>query len=160
MSDEIILAQALFNALGKMVSTKSTYNMRFDDDQNLLELYESTGAKTFDRRINGVKVGTSTIKVEPEKSKFMLNVVDQDAFEKWLLETGMGRQEIVYNEQEIFDYFTCTGEEPAGARIGQCIIPEHVTGTTLRIDTQKVFDVMEEKLPQNVMALLEQGEEE
>ena len=154
MSDEIILAQALFNALGNMVSTKSTNNIRYNDDQDLLELYESTGAKSFDRRINGVKVGTSSIKVEPEKTKFILNIEDQDAFDDWLLKTGFGRQEIVYNEQKVYDHFTSTGEEPAGVKIGQCVIPEHATGTILKIDTQKVFDIMEEQLPQNVVALL------
>ncbi len=158
MSEQIILAQALYNALGKIVSTKSSSNMRFDDDQELLSLYESSGAKSFDRKINGVKVGTSTIRVAPEKNEYNLCITNQEAFNNWLLEVGLGKQEVVFDEQQLFDYFVNTGEEPAGAKISHTVVPEHATGTILKVDTQKVFDVMKEQLPQNVVALLGQGE--
>lgn len=158
MDNDIILAQALYSKLGKFVSTKSDNNLRYKDDNDLLELYESTGAKSFDRKINGVKVGTSSIKVAPQKEVIDITVKDEEAFNQWLIETGLGKRTVSYNQRDLERYCSRTGEEPAGATLTYSTIPEHATGTVLKIDADKVFEVMKEKLPQNVVALLGQGE--
>lgn len=158
MNDDIILAQALYSKLGKFVSTKGRDNLRSEDDRSLLELYEATGAKSFDRKINGVKVGTSSIKVAPQKDILDIDIKDQDAFEQWLLDTGLGKQTVTYDNDALLKYCNDTGEEPAGASIICTTIPQHPTGTVLKIDADRVFEVMQEKLPQNVVALLGQGD--
>lgn len=158
MQDEILLAQAMYKALGNIVSTKSENSLRAQDDKDLIELYETTGAKTFDRKVNGVKVGTSTIKIQPAKDVCDLTITDKKIFDKWLLDTGIGKTQVVFDEKNLYDYIAETGEEPQGAKIHLNTIPQHVSGTVLKIDTEKVFDAMADVLPQNVAALLEQGD--
>lgn len=158
MNDDIILAQALYSKLGKFVSTKSDNNLRSEDDRSLLQLYDTTGAKSFERKINGVKVGTSSIKVAPEKEVIDITIEDEEAFNQWLIETGIGKRTVSYNQQDLENYCSRTGEEPTGATLTYSTIPEHPTGTVLKIDADKVFEVMQERLPQNVVALLGQGD--
>ena len=66
-SERLAIAQAIYNHLGKLVSTKDPDSLRAQADREYKALYEQTGAKSFDVRVNGEKVGTYSIKVSKAK---------------------------------------------------------------------------------------------
>ena len=66
-SERLAIAQALYNHLGKLVSTKDPDSLRAQADREYKALYEQIGAKSFDVRVNGEKVGTYSIKVSKAK---------------------------------------------------------------------------------------------
>lgn len=154
---QVAIAQAVYKTVAEYVSTKSDDNLRAEFDCAIAELYDSTGAKSFDMKIGNATVGTVSVRKSKEHEECSLSVTDQAAFEKWLLKTGLGHTEIVYSEDDVIRYFTNTGEMPEGANIDLMRIPEQITGTTLRVDTNKVADALAGELPQAVSNLLTGG---
>ena len=154
---KVAIAQAVYKTVAEYVSTKSDDNLRAEFDRAVLEAYDQSGAKSFDINIGNATVGTVSVRKSKEREECSLSVYDQAAFEKWLLNTGLGHTEIVYNENSVIEYFTNTGEMPEGASIDLVRIPEQVTGTTLRINTDKVADALAGELPQAVSNLLTGG---
>lgn len=66
-SERLAIAQALYNHLGELVSTKDPDSLRAQADREYKALFEQTGAKSFDVRVNGSKVGTYSVKVSKAK---------------------------------------------------------------------------------------------
>ena len=85
-SERLAIAQAIYNHLGKLVSTKDPDSLRAQADREYKALYEQTGAKSFDVRVNGEKVGTYSIKVskaepaEEYKKLVVVNGIDLQDF--------------------------------------------------------------------------------
>ena len=47
--ERLVIGQALFDKLGKMVSTKDPDSLRGQADRNYKALFDETGAKTYQR---------------------------------------------------------------------------------------------------------------
>lgn len=156
----LAVAQAVYKTVAEYVSTKQDDNLRAEFDRAVLQAYDQTGAKSFDVKIGDAAVGTVSVRKSKEKEESSLYVEDKESFDKWLLATGVGHQEITYRNDEVIDYFLSTGEEPDGATINITRVPEQVTGTTLKIDTNKVADALAGGLPQAVSNLLTGGTDE
>ena len=86
-SERLAIAQAIYNHLGKLVSTKDPDSLRAQADREYKALFEQTGAKSFDVRVNGSKVGTYSIKVskaKPAEEHKELVVIDKDKLRQFM----------------------------------------------------------------------------
>lgn len=64
------IEQAIFKMIAEDVNTKSVGNLRSEIDDHYLDLYRSTGAKSFAVRLNGEEVGVASIKgAAPRRQK-------------------------------------------------------------------------------------------
>lgn len=161
----LAIAQAVFKAVSAVVSTKDGDSLRSECDRVLVDQYERTGAKSYDVPINGVKVGTYSVKVskpKPKRKAPRVWVDDGDEFAEWLAsEDGAGwlRQLVEEHGDEIaFGVFYETGEIAPGcvAQPDYCepAEPARVTGTTLRVDADAVAEAMGPMLGESVIGLL------
>lgn len=84
--------QALYGALGPVVKAGGS-GLRGEVDEELRDLYEQTGAKTYKVRVGDVELGTYSIvesAATPAHVDSTLDLVDGDAFDAWL-DGGDGR---------------------------------------------------------------------
>lgn len=161
--EALCVAQALYNAIGAEVSTKDPDNLRGRVSRAYEELYEQTGAKSFDCRIGGEKVGTFSVTVsKPTESKeaedFVL--VDADRFEAWPEFRQVAMDYARNHMQQVADWhFGNTGEVPAGCEMQKYVIAGDQGGrverTTLKVDGAKVAEALGAALPEVVAGLLE-----
>lgn len=76
------IEQAIYKMIAEDVSTKNVGNLRSEVNDHYLDLYRSTGAKSFAVRLNGEEVGVASIKgAAPRRQKPSTAVVvtDEDA---------------------------------------------------------------------------------
>lgn len=81
------IEQAIYKMVAEDVSTKNVGNLRSEVDDHYLDLYRSTGAKSFAVRLNGEEVGVASIKgaaprrpkASTKKAPTVLVVTDEDA---------------------------------------------------------------------------------
>lgn len=87
--EKLAVAQALYKAIAAAVSTKDPDSLRGRMDAAAIKGYEATGAKGFDLRLNGRKVGTYTVRVSRPVRRTDLAVTDREAFEAWCVANGI-----------------------------------------------------------------------
>lgn len=165
---QLAVAQAIYKAVSTVVSTKDPDSLRSACDAEAARRYEAEGVKSTDINIDGVKVGTYSVKVskaKPKRKAPRVWVDDRDEFAEWLAsEDGAGwlRQLVEEHGNELaFGVFYETGEIAPGcvAQLNYCepAEPARVTGTTLRVDTAAVAEAVGAQLGAGVTALLEGG---
>jgi hypothetical protein len=166
----LAVAQAVYKAVSGVVSTKDEDSLRSECDRVLVEQYEQTGAKSYDVPINGMKVGTYSVKVSKAKPKRKAPrawVDDWDEFTDWLThDDGADWLRSLVEEHGdalALEILHETGEIAPGcvAQLDYCepAEPPRATGTTLRIDMEAMHDVMRPMLGDGVTAFLE-GEQD
>ena len=157
--EKLTLAQAIFKVVGDAVSTKNPDSVRAQVDEEMLKAYELDGIKSRDLRVNGQKVGTYSVRVSKPKTEDVLSETDHDAFVKWAGENPEICTLFALNQAAKLAQFALdtAGELPDGYEINHVVIPEHATGTTLKVDVQKVAQAMGNELPSVVAGLLEGG---
>jgi hypothetical protein len=162
-AEKLAVWQALYQIAGKAVGTKSRDNLRADVSDGLRELYESTGAKSVDIKVNGQKVGTMSLRVAKAEERMELICQDERAFIAWLcgdgsdylteaVRDGMGRK--------VLEYAVRDGVVPDGCQAVRDSIPETIVGTTLRVDPEKVWSAGGQRLGEYVRGALEGGDEQ
>ena len=161
--EKLAVAQAFYNAVGKMVSTKDPDNLRGQANAYYEDLFRKAGAKSFDVNLLGYKVGTFSVTVskpKPSKQTNYIEVEDEWAFEMWAEDNGCIRK--VYDMEAVSQYFEDTGEIPPGCRVETVVTPAErggeVSRTTLRIDNEAVLDALGPRIEAVSMMLLEGGE--
>lgn len=158
--ERLAIAQAFYKAVAKLVETKNPDNLRGRIDAMYKKLYESTGAKSFDMKLFGGKVGTYSIAVTKpteSKSRTELKVDDEEAYARWAVANGCYQ----IDDDAALAHFELTGEMPEGCTLQTVHVPGNVGGkiksTSLRIDEQAVFDAITPQLEEITYALLEGG---
>jgi len=165
---QLAVAQAIYKAVGTVVSTKDPDSLRSACDAEAVRRYETEGVKSTDILIDGLKVGTYSVKVSKAKPKRKAPrawVDDWDEFIDWLThEDGANwlRSLIEENGDALAsEILHETGEIAPGcvAQLDYCepAEPARVTGTTLRVDTAAVAEAVGGQLGAGVTALLEGG---
>ena len=155
----LAIAQALYKRLAEMVSTKDPESLRSEVDGEIKAFYEATGAKSYDVNLNGQKCGTFSVNVAKESTKTVFDLVDDDAFGKWI--TGDEVVDIIdafidsHIEEFVKFAVETTGEIPDGVEPRTVTTPEYVKGTTIRIDPRKVAAALGNALPSTIAGLLE-----
>lgn len=143
-----VIEQAVYKTIAEDVSTRQPGNLRSEVDAFYVGQYESTGAKSFDLRLGGEKVGTASVKqpsTRPKKTSTAV-VVDADAllasddpdFDRFISEYV--RNHIAEIGRAFFDETGCV---PGGMDVVESE-PEKAKQPTvsIRVDAERVADVM------------------
>ena len=166
---QLAVAQAIYKAVGTVVSTKDPDSLRSACDREAVRRYEKEGVKSTDILIDGLKVGTYSVKVSKPKPKRKAPrawVDDWDEFTDWLTHEEDGANWLrslieEHGDALASDILHETGEIAPGcvAQLDYCepAEPARVTGTTLRVDTAAVAEAVGGQLGAGVTALLEGG---
>ena len=162
--ERLAFAQALYQKLGELVSTKDPDSLRAAADEFYRELYETTGAKSFEVSIDGQKVGTYSVRVskaKPAETSERLLVEDYGTFSVWIeRETNAEVLQLFAKAHmdEFADWlFKETGEIPYGCFTEQTVSlaqPSRYTGGALKVDPLAVLNVMHGKLGTAVRGIL------
>lgn len=171
--EKLAVAQAVYNVVGRAVSTKSPTSLRAQLDAEAERAYRMEGIKSRDVMLNGEKVGTYSCKFTREvpyqnaeyedvpaledmqKLKAWMNRLDAD--ERDLL----GRFVRVHADELSAWWLEETGELPGGCEIVHKKVSDAVpgrpagfNGTVLRIDENAVAHALAGELPAAVAGLL------
>ena len=159
MTNQFCIEQALYKMIADDVSTRSAGNLRDSINQHYLELYRTTGARTFDLKMLGGKVGTVSIKAnapKPKPTQAVAEVTDReklDAYDdpdflayctRWLAAhlPDIGR-----------DYFEETGAMPDGMELVEYETPADTPKPTvsIRVDADKVAAAVDARALGNIV---------
>lgn len=158
----LAVKQAFLQMVGEDVKTRSATNLRGRVDARFKELYEQTGAKSFDVRLLGGKVGTFSVvtsKPTESTSRLEVNVLDDESFQKWAIARGLFR----IDENLVREYVNETGEKPDGCEVHEVVVPGDAGGTVkstrLKVDTAAVMDAIWPELEGVTYRLLTEGGE-
>lgn len=141
--EKLAIAQAVYKTVAGIVSTKEKDNLRGMCDKDAIANYLSTGAKSYDVRLMGEKVGTYSVRVSKPRHDERLKVVDMDAYVAWCVENACMTTDDAQAERR----FRETGELPDGCELEVTDTPETVAGATLKVDEAKVADALGDALP-------------
>lgn len=166
--EKLAIAQAFMNAVGALTSTKEHGNLRDRVNAHMVELYDETGAKSFDVKLHGEKVGTYSLTVSrptESRTESLFGVADREAFAKWPDFGAIAYNFALEHMQEVADWhFGMTGEIPGGCEVTEVTYPGEaggeVTRSTLRVDSEAVANVLGAELPIAARMLLEGGQDE
>ena len=160
-TERLAIAQAFYSAVGEMVSTKNPGNLRDRVNDEYKRLYELTGAKSFDVKLQGEKVGTFSLTVsKPTESvaSTALEVVDKAALAEWAAVNGY----TLVDMEAVERHFAESGEVPDGCAADEVVHPGdpggRVTRTTMKVDAKAVMSALGPQLETVSYALLEGGE--
>lgn len=142
--EQLAIAQAMYKHFAALVSTKDPDSLRAAVDDEMRQLYEQTGAKSFDVKLCGEKVGTYSLTIakdKPESTETRLQVNDGNALMQWCISEGFAAPDM----DAILQHFDKCGEVPDGCEAVTVTIPAdpggHVARTTLKVDEVKVAEV-------------------
>lgn len=159
----LAVAQAVYNEVGKVVSTKRNDSLRAAIDEAAKEKFADSG---FDRArvmVNGEQVGTYSLRVSKpteEKHTKRLVVNSYAELEDWMHHNQAYVENYMVHHCDEFANWVLSqnGEVPDGCEIEEEVVPAsdgHVLGGTLKVDAHKVADAMGNALPSAVAGLLE-----
>ena len=170
--ERLALFQAFYNKIGKEVSTKGD-SLRARADRHFYDLYEQTGAKSYDVNFLGETVGTYSLRFKkPTQAEVVkeLQVTDftelaqyfdktDDTYEIDMIKKYVGYDLEAYAKW----YFEQTGECLPGTEfVGRFVEghPKQYDGGVLKIDALKVAQACEHGQLQGVSQLLLGGGDE
>lgn len=161
--ERLALAQAVYKALGSIVSTKGD-SLRARLDAEVVADYPLTGVKSRDVLLHGEKVGTYAVKLTKPVDGVEARLVDAEAFIRWIRESDGGMdmlKRLVYSEPaRLVKLASCDGELPDGCRVERVVEPSRVSGAVLKVSPEKVAAALGDGLPSAVMGLLDGGGDE
>ncbi|NPD33081.1 hypothetical protein HLV35_07415 [Eggerthellaceae bacterium zg-997] len=126
--------QAVYSALADEVSTREPRNARARIDAHFRELYERTGARSFDLRAGGVKRGTYSVRVSGATERRRLRMVDEAAYLAWARANGLTRETV--DERAVQALMDETGEVPDGVEVEIAREPEAYEGGSVRLTAE------------------------
>lgn len=175
--EKLAVAQALYNGVGAVVSTKDSDSLRAECDREARELYEQYGMTSRDVLINGEKVGTYSVaftKGKPAADAWVEEravLQDVEQFDKWIC--GMCAEELQElavwirmhaGADALAEYWLCSnGELPDGCELlkidhlAQPAQQKQYKNTVLKVDSQAVVQALAGELPDVVAGLLQGG---
>lgn len=134
---KLAVAQAVYKLSAEQVSTKEPGNLRSRVDEYYRGLFEATGAKSFEIRIGGEKVGTYSVKVTKPKKQTVCDCYNPSAYRAWCEEHGFVKT--VIDEDAAHAHFLETGEVPDGCNVSQVETPGgQYAGGSVRVDIPAV----------------------
>ena len=144
--EQLAVAQAVYKLAAEKVKTNEPGNLRAEVDAHYRELFEQTGAKSFDIRIGEEKVGTYSVKVTKPKRQTVCDCYDQSAYLAWCEEHGFVRK--VIDEDAASAYFEETGELPFGCNVTEVETPGgQYAGGSLCVDVPAINRALGGEVP-------------
>lgn len=135
---KLAIAQAIYKAVADIVSTKSNDSLRAQIDRDVYTNYTNTGAKSYDVWLFDEKVGTISARINKPTKQTKLRVSDMHEYIDWCFANDC----ITTDDKAAEKKFLETGEIPDGCEIEEIEVGGGFAGTTLKIDKQKVFDLV------------------
>jgi len=158
--EKLAVAQAFYKRAAEAVSTKDPDSLRGQADEFYRGMYEQTGAKSFDVKLLGRKVGTYSVvttKARDGGERVELKVTDVDAYMSWALLHGY----FSVDEDAVREHFESSGEVPDGCEAVTVSVTGapggEFKGTKLVIDPQAVADALGPALTDAGTVLLMEG---
>lgn len=154
--EQLAIAQGLYKQIAGAVSTKDPDSLRASIDRQVIRDYLDSGIKSRDLRVNGEKVGTYSVRIAKPKTERVMRETDHEAFVKWAGENPELCTLFALNQAQKLAQFALetAGELPDGFAFEEVTTPETVSGTTLKVDVQKVAQAIGNALPSAVAGLL------
>ena len=158
-SEKLAIAQALFKAVGAIVSTKDPDSLRSQQDRELMRLYETIGVDRMALKVGDTEVGKLSLRRKKASHKAEVIVNDEAAMWAWLYndadETLLS--EIVPHIVKSLDHYVeRTGDVPAGCTIRRIDTEAGIAGTTITgCKPEDVAAALGTALPEAVAGLLE-----
>ena len=166
--ERLAVEQAVYNTIGADLKTGMADNLRGEVNGFFLDLYQHTGAVSFEVRVGGQKVGTysfARVKGQPEREVTEVRVTDVDAMRadesdefldfvsRWI-ESHLPELAVQYAQE--------TGELLDGMEYVTETIPATPDtirpNGTMRIRPEKVAAALGNALPATIAGLLEGGQ--
>lgn len=157
----LAVAQALYKALGKVVSTKDPNSLRSMCDAGLKELYSCTGAKQLEIVVGGLKFGQLTAKTSDARVSETVYVNDRDS-----LVNCAEPQDVLDFAKDYAKEFSewlwqrhkAEGEIPSGCEVVVHEVPAQFVGTTLTgCKPEDLGIALGDSLPEAIHGVLEGG---
>lgn len=164
MSDleQLAVAQAVYNAVGKIVATKGD-SLRARCDRAMLHEFHEEGTDRRRVMVNGQCVGTYTVRMKKTVDGVEPELVEPEKFIKWIRESDGGLdmlKRLVYGEPaKTVRLAAADGELPDGCRIRRVIEPERENGTMLKVEPSAVAAALSDGLPAAIAGLIGGGDE-
>ncbi len=156
--EKLAIAQWAYKKFAGLVSTKDPDSLRGQADEAYRGLYDQTGAKSYDIKIAGDKVGTYSLKVAKAKDEPRVIVEDGYMFARWVYENRLDH--LLKVDQKALDkLFYDSGELPDGCTVVNVHTPEHVSGGTLRIDERKMDELYAHAVLATQLSKMIEGDE-
>lgn len=150
--EKLAIMQAIYTTAADYVSTKNPDSLRSDVDYEYKKLYELTGAKSFDVKVNDSKVGTYSIRMskpKPSEEKTTFEVDSYEELAKWVEHCVSDEALLNYVALHLKEFaqwhFESTGELPDCCSLNKTVTaeePPSYMGGTLKIDAQAVVSAM------------------
>lgn len=159
--ERLAIMQALYKELGKEVGTRNPDGIRAKVDAGLLARYAEDGTDRRRIMVNGVQIGTQSIRFTRERARAIME--DADALAEWLCgEDGRQMLDAYMREkgQSVAEWLIehMNGELPDG--VTAYIEPAHPDGTVLKgCEFDDVVGALGLNLPQAVAYALTDGGE-
>lgn len=139
--EKLAIAQWAYKKFAGLVSTKDADSLRGQADEAYREMYEQTGAKSYDIKLAGDKVGTYSLKVAKAKDEPRVIIEDEYMFLRWASENHLVGTVLKVDQRALDKFFADSGELPDGCTVVNVHTPEHVSGGTLRVDERKMDEL-------------------
>ena len=164
--ERLAVEQAVYNAIGADLKKGVTHNLRGEFDAYYLDQYEHSGAKSFDVRVGGRKVGTASIsrrKGKPGRivrELQMTSLKDLQAWEDPDFDAFCAKWVLAHIDVIAAEYVSETGELPDGMDYVDVCIPDEPEGpptVTYRPSADFVSEARDWLLNSGVAGLLGGG---
>lgn len=159
--ERLAIASAIQKRVNEYMSAKDPDSLRGRADAEVLRMYDRTGARSYDLKVAGEKVGTYSVRLSKPKSRKVAVVDDPDAVAAYAMDNP---DDLVrYLRERAGDVAQWLLEDSGTVADGAEVTeqgggPERL-GTTLRVDPAKVGDALHGQLPQAIAGLLDGGGE-
>lgn len=134
--EKLAVLQAVYKQAASYVSTKDPNSLRSQTDRELKELYDKTGAHSFQINLNNKPVGSMALRFSKAIDDTVLQVIDKKAFEDWCLANGYAHtvEQVVLNREadELLAELAENGELPDGCEYEDIHEEPRFLGTTLK----------------------------
>ena len=156
-AEALALAQAMYKALGAIVSTRDPDSLRGRIDATMRERFESEGIDRMRLTINGTEVGRLSAKVSKRTREVHTYINDGVAFSRWMQDNEDAATAFAEAHRTEFARWAVEnlGEVPDGVIVEARDVPGGFAGTTLTGCTpERVRDALGADLPEAMAGLL------
>lgn len=158
--EKLAIAQALYKAIGSVVSTKDKDSLRSKCDKYLQDLYADGVTDRLILKLNDTQVGSLTLRKSRGEDKVTAQISDIELYLAWIGEADYAIQAKLLSggEKEIAKYIKETGDVPDGVTpLIEHVTKGEVVGTTIKdCKPEDVAQALGSGLTEAVVGLLEE----
>lgn len=159
--ERLAIAQAMYKAIGEIVSTKDPDSLRSQVGARLLREYEEDGTKQKAMRVNGHEVGLLYVSQAQPKERIRAEIADADALwdfaaddvRDFIADSGLWEDFALWLRAQGY------GSKSLPGASFVTVAEQKPPATVLKVEPEKVAAALGEGLPDAVMGLIGAGED-